>query len=468
MRQSNWLARIRFDDAGPKHFILANAISDAIGKGELADDQQLPTHRALAEQLGVSVQTVSISYQEVQRRGLIYSIVGRGSFVRSKPPAQSGNFLLTPDTGDETDLSVVQAAYTVEHEQCARQVMAALAEADNSAWMNLSRPVAGLERHREAVLPLLERLRAPSRADRVVITNGATHAIFLALAAVARPGDTVLTENMTENGILGAANILGLTLRGLPTDDEGIVPEAFEAACAKGGIAALVWVPTFGNPSNHLAGARRREAIAAVAARHRIPVIEDEVYKPLTDVSLPSITQLLPELGFFCTSLTKCVMTGLRVGYLVAPHSFALRVASLLRATTWSAPPLMGEIAAQWLADGTASHLVEVQRREVRQRHQLLMSALGEYVHRAHPLSLSTWLRIPEGWTEASLVRVLRERKVLVTPSTPFVVDRALAEPGIRICVAGRVSQQALAGALQIMRETFMQLPSLHGEEQLL
>jgi DNA-binding transcriptional MocR family regulator len=292
--------------------------------------------------------------------------------------------------------------------------------------------------------------------------------VFLALAAVARPGDTVLTESMTENGILGAANLLGFNLRGLPTDDEGIVPEALEAACAKGGVTALVWVPTFGNPMNHLAGRKRRERIAEIAQRHRVAVIEDEVFKPLLTERLPAITELLPELGFFCTSLTKSVTTGLRVGYLVTPHSFALRVAGLLRASTWSAPALLGEIAAQWLVDGTAERLVAVQRREARQRYRMLAETMSEHIARAHPLSLSALLRVPEGWTEAALLRVLQERKILVTGSTPFIVNRELARPGLRICTTGRVSQQGLASALQTMRETFELLPSLDAAEQLL
>ena len=467
MRQSYW-ARIQFDSSQPKHVALANAIGAAIASGELAQDEQLPTHRALAETLGVSVQTVSFSYQEVQRRGLSYSVVGRGSFVRASAPPQNAYFMLVPNAGDDIDLSVIQATYTSAHEQAACKVMAALAGKDNSSWMNHARPGAGLERHRDAALPLLKRLGCATRTDSLVITNGATQAVFLALAAVARPGDTVLTENMTENGILGAANLLGVTLKGLPTDEEGIVPEAFDAACAKGGVAALVWVPTFGNPANHLAGRKRRERIAQVALKHKVPVIEDEVYKPLLETRLPSISELAPELGFFCTSLTKSGMTGLRVGYLVAPHSFALRVAGLLRATTWSAPALIGEIAAQWLGDGTAERLIATQRGEARQRHQLLASELGDHVRRAHPLSLSAWLAIPNGWSEAALLRVLHDRKILATPSMPFVVDRALATPGIRICTAGRVSQKALGAALRTMRETFQQLPSLHTAEQLL
>ena len=96
--------------------------------------------------------------------------------------------------------------------------------------MRPCRPIAGLDRHRDAAAHWLERLGVPAERDRILITNGAAQGIFLAVAAVVRPGDLVLTENLTDHGIIGLSNVLGFTLRGLPTDAEGILPEAFEAA----------------------------------------------------------------------------------------------------------------------------------------------------------------------------------------------------------------------------------------------
>lgn len=465
---SDWISRITFSGKAPKHMVLVEAIIKAIDEGLQQEGGQLPTHRALADALSLSVQTVSMSYQELQRRGVIHSVVGRGSFVSAKSPTQSGSFLLNPGTGDDVDLSVVQATYTSEHEQAARQVMAAMADSDNSTWMNQARPVAGLEPHRQAAASFLDTLGVTATADRLIITNGATQGLFLSMAAVARPGDLVLTENMTENGIIGAAHVLGLNLRGLATDHEGILPEAFEAACLRSSVAALVWVPSFGNPTNHLAGKIRRERIAEVAAKYKVPVIEDEVYKPLLDQRLPAITELLPELGFFATSLTKTVMTGLRVGYLVAPKPFTLRIASILRSTSWSTPPAMAEIASRWLNDGTAERLIQLQRQEAQDRHAILQETLAGHIIRSHPLSLSAWLRVPEGWTEAQLVTVLRERRIMVTPSAPFFVGPQNAQAGIRVCLAGRVSQEALRSTLETIKETFMQLPSLEAAGYLL
>ena len=97
-----------------------------------------------------------------------------------------------------------------------------------------------------------------------------------AVAAVVQPGEVVLTECLTDHGIIGLANVLGFTLRGLPIDREGILVEAFEETCAAGGVAALVLVPTLGNPTSHVMSAQRRQAIADVARRHGVFVVEDD------------------------------------------------------------------------------------------------------------------------------------------------------------------------------------------------
>src|SRR6218665_2641429 len=49
----------------------------------------------------------------------------------------------------------------------------------------------------------------PARADTLLVTNGAAHGIFLALASVVGPGDTVLCESLTDHGVIGLANVLG-------------------------------------------------------------------------------------------------------------------------------------------------------------------------------------------------------------------------------------------------------------------
>ncbi|MDQ0346811.1 PLP-dependent aminotransferase family protein [Ancylobacter vacuolatus] len=453
-----WQPRLAKVKGQTKHAALTERIIADIDSGVLKPMDRMPTHRDLARDLSLSVQTVSLSYREAERLGYLSGEIGRGTFVKARVTERAGRLMLDRNPDEAMDLSIVRGVYTLAHEEASRAVLAALASADNSAFMSACRPIAGLDPHREAARAWLKPLGIDAGTERILITNGAAHGLFLALSCIVRAGDVVLTENLTDHGVIGLANVLGFSLKGLPTDAEGVLPEAFEAACQAGSPRALVLIPTLNNPTSHVAGPGRREAIAAIARRHGVFVIEDEVYKPLIDTPLPAISQMVPDLGFFVTSFTKTVLTGLRVGYLVVPPQYSIRAASILRVTSWSGAYLLAEIATRWIADGTAQRLLAVQREEAQARQAVVAAVLGAHIASTHPLSLCAWLKVPPHWTEDGLVRSLAERRVAVTPSDPFIAGSNHGG-GIRICLGGHFSPAALTQALTTVRQTFEQLP---------
>ena len=312
------------------------------------------------------------------------------------------------------------------------------------------------------------------RRNRCIsITNGTAQALYLALATVVQRDDLVLTESLTDHGVIGLSSVMGFTLRGLPTDREGIFSRRSTRICRTSRVRALVMIPTFNNPTSSLAGAERRQRIAEIARRHEVYVIEDEVYRPLIAEDLPAISRFIPELGFHCTNLTrKSVMTGLRNGHPTVPPQFSIRATSVLRVTSWSGVPVVAEMAARWIEDGTADRLIALQRAETQARQTIVSEALGRHVIGSHPLSLSAWLKIPDHWTEDALVRELRQRGVAVTASDPFIVPSGTGSSGIgfsgtgrpnaiRLCIGGQMSHATLRTALETVRTTFLQLPGL-------
>lgn len=441
-----------------KHETLTRRIVEAIASGALRPMDRMPPHRDLARALGVSVQTVSLAYREAERLGYLRGEQGRGTFVRMRVTDRAGRFMLDRNVDETADLSIIRAVYSEAHEQASRAAMAELARSDNSAFMRPCRPIAGQDAHREAALRWLRPLGVRVPAERVIITNGAAHAVFLALAAIVRPGDVVATENLTEHGVIGLGHVLGFTLKGLATDAQGLIPEALEELCRIAPPRALAMTPTLSNPTGNTAGAARRRAIAEIARRHRIFVVEDEVFKPLIAEPLPAYVDLLPELGFLATSFTKTVMTGLRAGYLATPAHYATRVASILRVTGWSATSLPAEIATRWVLDGTAHRLVEIQREETQARQAILKRELGDHIASTHPFALCAWLRVPPGWSEDALVRELASRRVAVSASELFVAGPGHGG-GMRVCLGGRLSRAAFGEALATVRAVFDQAP---------
>lgn len=457
-----WEPMLEMRKGVTKHRLLTEKIVDDIEKGILQPAMRMPTHRDLAHKLGLSVQTVSISYKEAERRGYLRGEVGRGTYVCNRVTERADRFMLDRDPSGTADLSIIRAVYTEAHENASRRLLEELSQSDNASFMRPCRPIAGLDRHRAVARDWLRNLSVDVDPGRIILTNGAAHGLFLAVAAVVQPGEVVLTESLTDHGIIGLANVIGFTLRGLPTDEQGILPDAFETACKAGDVRALVMIPTLSNPTSHLMGAGRRIAIAEIARRYDVCVIEDEVYKPILEEKLPSMPELLPDLGFFVTSFTKTVMTGLRTGYLVVPTQYSIRVTSILRVTSWSGVNLMGEMASRWIEDGTATELIEIQRSELRSRQAQVTDILGSHVAGNNPLSLCAWLKIPRNWSEDGLVRALANKGVAVTPSDPFVAGADRGSGGIRICLGGRLSRPALQTALETIRETFAQLPPVY------
>ena len=457
-----WLPNIDLSgDTGPKYKALVEAIITDIEAGRLRLDVRMPTHRELAYRLHVSVQTVSAAYKEVERQGYLRSERRRGTFVQARLTDRASTFILDNRQPDLIDLSIVRTAYTDFHNDLSRQIHSRLAEETHHNWMESCRPVAGFEYHREIGSKWLESMGISAELPNILITNGAAQGVFTALATVVQPDDVVLTESLTDHGVIGTASILRFKLGALPTDDEGILPEAFERECRARHIRALVVTPIYTNPPNCLMGLERRKRIAEIAEHYGVYVIEDDVYRPLLEQNLPPITSFLPRLGFHVSSLTKIVMPGLRTGFLIVPQHLSIRASSVLRVTGWMGTPLMAEIGARWIADGTGDQAVTVQRALMRERQTLVAEILGDAVVRHHPTSLSAWVRIPHHWQEEWFASELRKNGVAVTISDPFMTVKVPRPNAIRICVGGAVDTPSLHHGLMQIRHTMEQMPGV-------
>ena len=441
---------------------LAQAIAHDIEQGTLHTGARLPAQRELGEALGVSVQTVTNAYKELERHGLIRCQVGRGSFVSGRAGEQVATKILDRPERSLVDFSMARIVHTPEHDAAWRSACADLAAQAYQPWMRECRPIAGLEAHRIAGVAWLNALGLATSIDRLLITNGASHGIFLALASLVNPGDVVLSDSLTDHGFIGSAQVLGFTLKGLDADEHGIRPEHFEDMCANERITALVSTPNFNNPTVALMPDSRRRAIARIAERYGVYVVEDDVYGPLLPHRPPPISSHLPELGLYCTSFTKSVLCGLRTGYLSVPRRLALRADSILRVNSWMGTPLLAEVASRWIADGTAVRLIECQRSALATRQAMVRELLSPHVLNQHPNALSAWIGVPKHWQLDSLVRELRHRHVAVTAPDPFLVHGSARPEAFRLCVGAEADDARVRSAIGTIAEVFEQYPKLN------
>lgn len=440
-------------DAGPKYLAIARALSEAIRQGELAPGARLPPHRVLADTLGVSVQTVSRAYAQAEKMGLVQARVGSGTWVNALSDGRESEYLRASEPRREDaliDLSIAHPVCPPRHQLLFREALMTIAENARPDVISACRPIAGLPHQRERASEWLNaRLHVPGDVDDRVLCNGAAHGLMLAIATVVQHGDVVLTEALTDHGLIALSRTLGFQLRGVAIDSEGAIPEALDAACQRFRPRAVCLTPTQLNPTGATMGEERRDAIAEVLARHGVWLIEDDVHALLEPPGLTPLTLRLPRQGFHVTSLTKSTLPGLRAGYLTVPRGQLHHTLPRLRATSWMATPLVFEIADLWIADGSIEVLADEQRRLLAERQRLATYHLGQHPLAARPSSLHVWLSLPPSWRAEELQQQAEQEGLAITTAVPFMVEQSPPPRRVRLSLGSEPDLARLEEGLQ-------------------
>jgi DNA-binding transcriptional MocR family regulator len=435
---------------GPKYLQVVEAMAEDIASGRLPVGRRLPPYRELAYALGLSPHTVSRAYAEGVKRALLRGEVGRGTFVRVPntrlDEGSAGDLVREPSGPINLARNLPVPGLAEPH---LRRLLGELGqEKDLKALLDYQTD-ADLEHHSEAALVWLKRSGLEASSEEVVHSNGAQHGIFCALMALLRPGDLLLTEALTYAPVRIIAERLGIQTQPVAMDEGGLCPESFEKSCRTGAPKALYLTPTLQSPTTITLSEDRRRAIAEIARRHDVYLIEDDVFGPLKPDRPQPIATLASERTVYVTSLSKCVAPGLRVGYLRAPVNIAPALRQAVNLSVWMTPPITAEVAARLIRDGTADMLTQAQRAAAERRQALARALLGGGDLLADPHGMHLWLTLPERWKSDAFRAEAARRGVLVMEAGDFALRRAEAPNAIRLCVSHEVSEARLEKGLR-------------------
>ncbi|MCG8616830.1 MAG: PLP-dependent aminotransferase family protein, partial [Desulfobacterales bacterium] len=302
-------------------------------------------------------------------------------------------------------------------------------------------PGAARQDDLDAAATWISRQGMPVRPEEIIITNGALHGGFLALMAVTRPGDTLLTESLTSPAIRSIAAMLHLRLTPVASDSSGIDPDDLAAKLKAGPAAALYLVPDFQNPTAAILPPDRRTAVADIVARSGISLVEDNVFGGLcrgldtSSTHTGPVSALIPDRSFYITSFSKIIAPGLRIGYLVAPEAFREKALTGLRISSWMASPPMAALVSGWIRDGNAERLLSIQAAELEKRTRIAAAVLSDFQPGTHPRCPHIWLPLPRGLREQTMVNELSRRGIDVTPGEYFGVRPGSHPDGLRLCL---------------------------------
>lgn len=438
--------------SGPRYKAIADALAADITNGMVSAGDQLPTHRDLAYHLGITVGTVSRAYAEAERRGLTCGEVGRGTFVIDPGKVGSVFAIRQPLRTDIIDMSMNRPPTGPAGEKLAK-TLAELSQADGLATLTEYQPANGMPAHREASALLLGEAGLDVSPDAIVMTNGVQHSMAACLMALGRSGGTVLVEELTYPAVKPLARRLGMKLKPIAIDGEGLIPDALEAACAQSRPDLLYCMPTVHNPTGATMSEARRQAIADIINAHALPFIEDEVYGFMPEDRPPALTHYAPDYGYYLTSTAKSVAPGLRVGYVASAARDLDAVSHAVRLTGWMIPPLMGEISTRWILDGTTTELINWHRREAAVRFAIAEDVLSGLTFRGQRTAYHLWLELPAHIRVDDVITTCTERGIAVTPPESFCPDHVAVPNAIRVCTGAPKDRATLKQGLEILRD---------------
>lgn len=436
-------------DSGPRYLAIADAIETDIKTGTLAPGAKLPTHRDLADWLGVTVGTVTRGYAEAARRGLLHGETGRGTFVGAKVHKQ----LICHH--EMLAAGVVDMKVTLPFEQFNPDLGAALREtADDPATQSLLEyyPSVGRRIDREAGAEWMRRYNLEADADNVCITVGGQNALAVILSGMFNPGDTVAVEGITYPLIKTLSHRFHVKLAAVDQDELGMIPESLEEACRMHGVRGVYLMPTCQNPTTARMPEYRRHEIAAIARRYDLTIIEDDAYGlAVGDIGAP-LAALVPERTFYIASLSKSVAGGLRVAYLLTPPQHLSPIKAAMSDMVWMTPPLMADIARRWINDGTADRTLALKREEAARRTALAKRMLEGLDMAMQKTGFYLWLKLPEPWTTCDFARVAEENDILLSTDDIFVVGRRPLPHALRLGLSGAPTIEDLERGLEKVR----------------
>lgn len=479
----------------PLYQQLGEHLRMAILSGRLKKGAKLPSTRMLADELGISRNTVLNVYDQLLAEGYLESVRGSGTFVASVLP----EMLLSKPIGEAVSLDVPPILNASPHlSQQAELVLDALKIPeplyDHSGriqrafhpalpaldafpfelWSKLVakkarhlyqdllayRDIAGYRPLREAIADHATMTRrVHCTPDQVIIVSGSQGGLHLAARVLLDPGDPAWIEDPGYIGARGALLSVGANLIPVPVDQEGIIVEAGVASSPQ---ARLVYVtPSHQFPLGVTMSLNRRLALLEWARQANAYILEDDYDSAYRYAGRPLASlQGLDTAGrvIYIGTLSKVLFPSLRLGYVIVPPALVDAFLAM-RSTIDFHPPMLEQLAlAEFIAEGHFTrHLRRMRSLYAKRRLMLLEAVRGLPFEVDAPeagMHFVGWL--PAGIDDTTIAQQAALHDVCIIPiSTSGIAPRQ--HQGIMLGFAA-VNQQDIASGVRRLQAAFHSL----------
>ena len=288
---------------------------------------------------------------------------------------------------------------------------------------------------REQILEVMAEVGINANADDIVVTTGSQMALDLVVRVFCNPGDVVLVESPSYVGALGVFRAYECEVVHVPMDEVGLDPVALEETVnrlEKAGktIKLLYTIPSYHNPGGITQTPERRQQVLEVARKHQLAVLEDDPYGLLGfDGVVPRAMRAdEPNQVLYLGSFSKTIASGLRVGWVLAPHGVREKLVLAAESAVLCPSNFAQLTVSEYLRTQPWRDQISIFRDTYKERRDALLDTMKLLMPAGTKWTVPTggfysWVTLPEGIDSRAMLPRAVTSLVAYVPGTGFYVD---------------------------------------------
>jgi len=426
---------------------VADKILGLIQNGILKEGDRIPSMRQLSSELGVSVNTVKEAYWTLEKNNHIEAVPQSGFYVKKGTRLYEPS-VVDPSIMDPQQVGLCQIYGAFQYsgkysqelnlgisnlhpdfwpvEKLAKYMQEALRYHDHESFTYMMSP--GYPELRTQVARLGLSAGMNLNPEEIIITNGCHEAIFLALTAICKPGDTIIFESPLYFSSLMLLQKLNLKLIEIPSSaGDGISMDTLKFILENHPVRAMFSIPNFNNPLGFAMPDGKKKSMVELLARHNVVLIEDDIYGELYFSNRPSACKSFDETGnvIHCSSITKTVSPGLRIGWIAPGDKYFDEICNMKTLLNISTGSINQIAAARFLKEGGYDRHM----RKLRESLEIQVEAMRNCILENFPEGTEVtdpeggsllWVTLPETIDALDIYHEALKKNILIAPGCLF------------------------------------------------
>ncbi|SLM28754.1 Helix-turn-helix transcriptional regulator with aminotransferase domain, GntR family [Desulfamplus magnetovallimortis] len=434
----------------PLYENVAHKIIGLVDEGTFNPGDRVPSIRALSHQLKVSINTIKMAYGFLEDHRIIearpqsgYYVCPRLTAIPREPEPENSGFRLHPSEITSSEL-VMQVMGDVMNPKLI-QFGAAIPDPELIPVTRINRILAsecrrfpdestgysmppGNKRLRTQLARFMMRSGCTLSPDEIIITNGATEAVFLALRTLCSPGDTLAVGTPFYFNFLQLIKSLDLKVLEIPMSPvDGINIKALETALKQHSVQACLIISNFNNPLGNCMADRAKKRVLQLLKSHNVPLIEDDINGDLSfSARRPSVIKSWDSDGdaLLCSSFSKTLAPGYRIGW-IAPGRYFDAVKRQKLVTNIATPAPTQLAMAEFLVSGGYEHHLRTIRKAYAKKVMQMADAVGQYFPEGTRVTrpeggFTLWIELPQGTDSLELYGMAHKKGISIAPGAIF------------------------------------------------